>query len=726
MIVAALLFAFLNFFCNWLDNRRADIRKEADYEILILTDDKNVIQEIVNEDFVRSAYMGKAYATGSSTLTDDSGNDVVANALHINVDNVLLVKYYDKYIKETYGVNTELNEKVLQTYMMDDDGLGRLIICCILFISFVFAIIGVGMIRNSVQLSALERVRDYGDLRCIGATKRQVKAIIFRQALILETAGIAGGIFFGYLLSIPVSIMMEYEPGFHFMPILLLAFVFYGDMYFAVGDGVKNVLKVSPIEAVKGNYRIKTGHIKQRGSSIWSVIFGVEGDYAYKNIRRNTGRFIKTVCVMAFGLGTVVVVCGVIGVGIKYISSMNEDYGYYQEIFYADTFSTDTSDEMKAQLYSPEALKVISDTDGVEDLKYFYHDTLYTAERGWVKAHLDSDYLLKSTESSMYNMYDIMKSNHREKPWDESLIKINDHLKSYRDSGKGLVDYKIFDEGDEGLAEEYGMDTPVRNWGTELTNTCIDIYGYDNTDYERYKSALIEGTTELSENGVLLLAESELYLKNEFNENYDDNEISMSYMPEKRIFRLTDLSLGDEIKVVDPVELDKLVCSELERAKGNDLDAEKKKWIIESARQKLVEEGKVKTLVVEGLVRGDPNMKSDFPALIVPLDNYYSLTGQGQNDYSGIKFHVGNILSSGLGKDKFRNALQERLIEEDGVTFSDAISTCYIDMISEQVLVFKQMIVFGLVVLLIVLVSTFNTINSTISILKLREMNLHS
>ena len=60
MIVAALLFAFLNFFCNWLDNRRADIRKEADYEILILTDDKNVIQEIVNEDFVRSAYMGKA------------------------------------------------------------------------------------------------------------------------------------------------------------------------------------------------------------------------------------------------------------------------------------------------------------------------------------------------------------------------------------------------------------------------------------------------------------------------------------------------------------------------------------------------------------------------------------------------------------------------------------------------------------------------------------------
>ena len=62
MVVAAMLYVFLNFVCGWLDFSRDQIRKENDYEILILTDEREKIQAIVNEDFVRSAYMGKAYS----------------------------------------------------------------------------------------------------------------------------------------------------------------------------------------------------------------------------------------------------------------------------------------------------------------------------------------------------------------------------------------------------------------------------------------------------------------------------------------------------------------------------------------------------------------------------------------------------------------------------------------------------------------------------------------
>ena len=62
MIVAMLLFVFLNCMSNWVDSERAAVRKTDDFEILILTDDKDKIESIVNEPFVRSAYMGKAYS----------------------------------------------------------------------------------------------------------------------------------------------------------------------------------------------------------------------------------------------------------------------------------------------------------------------------------------------------------------------------------------------------------------------------------------------------------------------------------------------------------------------------------------------------------------------------------------------------------------------------------------------------------------------------------------
>ena len=145
-IVAACLYAFLNFMCNWIMAERARVRKENDFEIQILTDDKDKIAAIVNEDFVKSAYMGKAYSW------DESKDNVYANALSIDVKNPYLASYYNKYIQKTYNVKTVLNYELLWTYGIDntsssDLSLGYIIILIGLFISYIFAIIGVGIIK---------------------------------------------------------------------------------------------------------------------------------------------------------------------------------------------------------------------------------------------------------------------------------------------------------------------------------------------------------------------------------------------------------------------------------------------------------------------------------------------------------------------------------------------------------------------------------------------------
>ena len=172
-IVAAGLFMFLNCMACWVEKCRIDARADDDCEIIILTDDKDIIEKIVNEAFVTSAYLGKAYS-----WQNDDAEEIYANALHINVKEKFLINYYSKYIKKTYGVETELNELLSWTYCQDNEGIGYLMILFGLLISLVLAIIGVGVLRNNISISAMERVKDYGNLRCIGATKKQIKQII--------------------------------------------------------------------------------------------------------------------------------------------------------------------------------------------------------------------------------------------------------------------------------------------------------------------------------------------------------------------------------------------------------------------------------------------------------------------------------------------------------------------------------------------------------------------
>ena len=91
-IVSTILFMLLNSLVCWVENCREEAREEDDFEILVLTDDKDTIEAIVNEDFVSSAYLGKAY----SYLDEEEASGVYGNALHINVNQKLLINHYSK------------------------------------------------------------------------------------------------------------------------------------------------------------------------------------------------------------------------------------------------------------------------------------------------------------------------------------------------------------------------------------------------------------------------------------------------------------------------------------------------------------------------------------------------------------------------------------------------------------------------------------------------------
>ena len=737
-IVAAILFAFLNSFLNFVEHEREEVRKEADYDILVLTNDKDTIQAIVNEDYVTSAYIGKSYS-----WYDEDDQNLYANALFINVSDKFFMKYYMKKIMKDYGVEAELNEAIAWSYLAtsDSDPISSvsyyIVVLFAVLVSYIFAIIGVGILRNSVQISIMERVRDYGQLRCIGATKKQVRAIVFREAFIEESLGIAFGIVLGYVVSIIFCLRMKWPIGFHFIPIIFLAVTFYGDMIFAVGDCIKKALNVSPAEAVRGTYVIKNNKFKSVRSGIWKLIFGIEGDYAYKNIRRNTGRFIKNVGAMAFGLGTVVVMGGFLGSFFDLINDADDRVGYYQQYMEAELMGVSSREEMRSELYSPEALKVITDARGIDEPKYSYDALLYTSQDNFTYEHLNKE-LLNETywgKGSLFSAFvpqDATQGD-AEVPQDATQgdadmdVSVQDEAGTSDDTG---------DSGDEIHLVDYDAemkrqaDAPARkkiNDMVLLFDSKLQICGYDAEDYSRCEKCLVDGTMDLSPDGVLLVNYVDAAPADQ------DDDALFSGM---ETYQLTDLKVGDEIQIVDPVELYDLVQRERKNAeaydkkkKSEDEDyipilgsASTEAWIVKAARQKLIEEGKYRTYVIEGILAKDPNQKRYEPTIVVPLDRFQDATGFTEDDYSGFRFHVTNVFSPDLSTPEFYNALYENEFDETtGETLSTAYVSGYVDVLSMMANGFKVMILITVIILVIVMTSIFNTMNVNLSSLEQRR-----
>lgn len=88
----------------------------------------------------------------------------------------------------------------LETNPVANSGIGGLgVVVCIVIGIIVFT--SVFCIKNSFDISITEKIKKYGMLRSIGATKKQIKRNVFYEATILGLIGIPLGILSGFIAS---------------------------------------------------------------------------------------------------------------------------------------------------------------------------------------------------------------------------------------------------------------------------------------------------------------------------------------------------------------------------------------------------------------------------------------------------------------------------------------------------------------------------------------------
>lgn len=171
----------------------------------------------------------------------------------------------------------------------------------------IFIITGYLIIYNIFQISVASDIRFYGLLKTIGATKRQLKKIIYMQALKLSFIGIPLGLITGYLCgNILTSFIMKTMNGdgkayMTFNPLIFVGAAVFSmiTVFISLMKPGKIAGKVSPVEAVKytdvTNIKKKKSKVKDN-QSVYHM--------AFANLGRNMKKTVLVV--MSFSLSVVI------------------------------------------------------------------------------------------------------------------------------------------------------------------------------------------------------------------------------------------------------------------------------------------------------------------------------------------------------------------------------------------------------------------------------------
>ena len=254
-------------------------------------------------------------------------------------------KEYKEYTSELakakyqYDINGYLI--MLENNPLDENttgGLGYavLIVCIIIVITSVFCI------KNSFDISITEKIKQYGMLRSIGATKKQIKRNVYYEGTILGIIGIPLGIVLGliasYILIIVSNIflkeMLNVNTGlklvlsiswFSIVVAIILGII---TIYLSALRSARKASKVSPINSIRNSADIKIKSKKIKSPKVINKLFGIGGEISYKNFKRNKKKYRTTVISIVVAVAVFIGLAYCIGEAFNSVKMEIKTYDY--------------------------------------------------------------------------------------------------------------------------------------------------------------------------------------------------------------------------------------------------------------------------------------------------------------------------------------------------------------------------------------------------------------
>lgn len=295
------------------------------------------------------------------TYTDEVKTSIDVSLLFKNPKYVL---EYENNLANSNTLNygtTKNNELLRWLGVSMSDNTIEMITSVAAVVIAIIIVTSIFVIKNSFDISIVEKTQNYGMLSSIGATSKQIKKNVLYEGLILGIIGIPLGILCGifadFILVQIINILGSYILGdikfafkVPFLAILLSVILSSLTIYLSVVRIAKKTSKITPLCAIRNNYDIKIKNSKLKTPKIIDKLFGVGGNIAYKNLKRSKKKYRTTVISIVVSVSVFIALTTFISYGFKLTSFYYTNYNYDISLIINDVDMKDYENILKNDL----------------------------------------------------------------------------------------------------------------------------------------------------------------------------------------------------------------------------------------------------------------------------------------------------------------------------------------------------------------------------------------
>lgn len=242
----------------------------------------------------------------------------LSDSANVSMNNVAPVI---KEIADSCGIdqkNVIINDLYLQWVLQPSYEM--IVVCGTLILGIV--LFSVVVIYNIFQVGIAQKVQEYGKIKALGATRKQMKQLIFREGILLAVPSIPLGLLFGFLIAkvsfnwlveqgnlVSSGIKNHQVPLFSLTIMLICIFVSFLTVVLALRKPMKIVSRISPIEATRYLDGSKTQKQSRRKGRKDVTVFSM----AMANVTGNPKRTIATILTMGLSCVLFVIISNYVG-----------------------------------------------------------------------------------------------------------------------------------------------------------------------------------------------------------------------------------------------------------------------------------------------------------------------------------------------------------------------------------------------------------------------------
>ncbi|MDE6679687.1 MAG: ABC transporter permease [Ruminococcus sp.] len=362
--------------------------------------DGQYTEEFLEEDFVpefkrtykvsgfykRPQFENYNSAGYTAIVTDDGYNDDTLYQMFFTVKKPKNVYSF----MENHHLDGTYNYELLtfMGVMSEFDGLNAMIISTFTILIILIMFGSVSLIYNAFSISVSERTKQFGLLSSIGATKKQLRRMVFFEAFVVSAIGILGGIIVGIVgISITLSAIGDKigdVTGFSnpmkicISPIAILSACVIALVTVMISAWIPSIraTRVTAVEAIRQSKDIKSKNKPIKTPKIVYKVFGLSGMLAQKYFKRNKKKYRSTIMSLfmsivlfisasAFSEYIMATVATPLGVPME-----------YQLNYYSNGYKDIASVEEK--VYADDVLDIIKSAEDVTDVAYVCQSGIMT------------------------------------------------------------------------------------------------------------------------------------------------------------------------------------------------------------------------------------------------------------------------------------------------------------------------------------------------------------